>query len=164
MNQTEISYEDLEQEMLQEIKKYQYGVLATAEGEFVTARVMVFVTQGMTIYCVTPIWSRKYRQIMANSNVAIAAGNLQIEGVALLKGRPLEEENAVNALQEQIPEVCAMFGDSMQSPDTDLRIIEITPGKITSYQRQKGLKILDIVKEKAHSVDFPIENDPAYYE
>lgn len=32
---------------------------------------------------------------MANPYEAIVAGNLQIEGVALLKGHPLDEENTV---------------------------------------------------------------------
>jgi len=107
MSQIELSYEDMKQEMIKEIQKHPHGYLATSEGEFVTVRRMGLVSDGLTIWCLTSEQTRKYKQIMANPNVAIAAGDyLQIEGVASLKGHPRDEENSVfiKAFREQLPD------------------------------------------------------------
>jgi len=82
MSQIELSYEYLRQDMIEEIKKYHLGFLASSEADFVTVRQMQLIINGLTIYCHTGIYRRKYKQIMANPQVAIAAGNLQIEGIA----------------------------------------------------------------------------------
>ena len=46
MSQIELPYEDLRQNMLEEIKKYHLGFLATSEGDFVTVRQMRLIING----------------------------------------------------------------------------------------------------------------------
>ena len=91
MSQIELSYEDLKQEMIKEIQKHELVFLATSERELVTNRMVRLVSNGLSFFFLTNVNSRKYKQIMANPNVAIAAGGLQIEGMASLKGHPQEE-------------------------------------------------------------------------
>jgi general stress protein 26 len=58
---TTLSYIELEQEILQELKKYSIGVLATSEGNNVTARSMMLLADGMKISCFTFTTTRKFR-------------------------------------------------------------------------------------------------------
>ena len=167
MSQIELSYEDAKQEMIREIQKHQFGVLATSEGEFVTAREIRCVPNGLTIHCFTNRNSRKYKQIMANPNVAIAYGNhwipcrgLQIEGVASLKGHPLDEENAVfiKAYQETQPDAYERSSQRhFVRTRPDIRVIEVVPRKITlcvqgDTASESYTVILDTVKEEANRV------------
>ena len=143
MSQIELSYEDLKQEMIREIKKHEFGFLATSDGDFVTVREIRCVPSGLTIYCFTNRNSRKYKQIITNPNVAIAYGNhrvpnrgLQMEGVVSLKGHPLDEENIIflKAYQETQPEA---YERSMRRhfvrTRPDLRVIEVVPRKISMF-------------------------------
>jgi hypothetical protein len=68
---TQLSYDDLKQEMIQELQKYTHGVLATSDGNLVTARQMMLIPNGLTISCLTGNYSRKFKQISANKNVAL---------------------------------------------------------------------------------------------
>ncbi|MBN1320701.1 MAG: pyridoxamine 5'-phosphate oxidase family protein [Thermoleophilia bacterium] len=61
-----MSYDDLQQEIVQELQKHKVGVLATAEGNSVTARSMSLIFDGLTSSCFTNAHSRKARQIAAN--------------------------------------------------------------------------------------------------
>jgi len=181
MSQIELSYEDLKQEMIKEIQKYEFGFLATSEGEYVTAREIRCVPNGLTIYCITDRRSRKYKQIMANPNVAIAYGNhrvpfrgLQIEGVASLKGQPIDEENAefIKAYQEKQPDAYERSSRRHFQGRPNLSVIEVVPRRITlSVQGDTASEtyfdILDTVKEEANRVMVNIGDNieaPAYRE
>lgn len=61
MSVIEASYEEMEQEMVEELLKHKFGFLATSEGENVRAGNMFIVTEGLTIYCFTWLKTRKYR-------------------------------------------------------------------------------------------------------
>lgn len=134
MSQNEISYKDTKQRMIEEIGKHQRGYLATSEGDSVTVRRMGLITDGLTIWCLTDAESRKYRHIMGNSNVAIAAGHdLQLEGVASLKGHPLDEENTgfIKVYRETQPELYERGlreGRILHRQGT--RLIEVAPTRI----------------------------------
>jgi general stress protein 26 len=160
MSQIEISYEDLKQHMIEELKKYHQGYLATSKDDFVTVRQMLLITNGLTIYCFTGTHSRKYKQIMANPQVAIAAGNLQIEGLASLKGQLLEEENTEfrEVYRKTQPERYER-STRIHFPRPDTKLIEITPQKMTLYAppnleagTEAQYDILNLVKGTAHRV------------
>jgi len=81
--------------------------------------------------------SRKYKQITSNPNVGLADRNIQIEGVATLKGHPLDEENVayIKAYRENQPENYERTSNrQFQRTRPDWRVIEITPKKITLTQ------------------------------
>lgn len=160
MSQIELSYEYLRQDMIEEIKKYHLGFLASSEADFVTVRQMQLIINGLTIYCHTGIYRRKYKQIMANPQVAIAAGNLQIEGIASLRGHPLDEDNTEfrEVYQKTQPERYER-STLIHFPRPDMRVIEITPKKISSYTppdleagKESFHDILNIEKQTAHRV------------
>ena len=55
---------------------------------------MRLVSHGLRMWCFTRPVTRKYKQMMVNHKVAFAIENLQVEGVAELKGHPYDDENA----------------------------------------------------------------------
>jgi general stress protein 26 len=166
MSQIEVSYEEMKQIVTKEIQKCPHVYLATSVGDFVTVRRMGFVSDGLKIWCVTDIDSRKYKQIQANPNVAIAGGgNLQIEGVASLKGHPMDERNSdyIQVLQEKNPEMYARVsrpGRNLQRPGT--RLIEVIPKRVAlnaftanwdiEPDFQPHILVLNTINEKAHKI------------
>ncbi len=61
-------------------------VLATAEGDRVTARTVTFASRGVEIYFLSLAENTKCRQIEANPNVALCRDHVQIEGTAEILG------------------------------------------------------------------------------
>ena len=88
-----LSYDHLRQEVVQQLGKAKHMVLATCAGNRVTARTMSCVADDLTVYCQTLDSYTKCRQIAQNPNVALCAGNLQIEGRATIEGHPLSAGN-----------------------------------------------------------------------
>ena len=187
MSQIELSYEDLKQEVIKEIQKYHEMVLATSGGESVTARTVACISDGLTVYFTTTQESRKYTQIAANPNVALAAGNIQIEGVVSLRGHPLAEGNAafIEVLRETRPELYEIMSQ-MHFKIPNYELIEIAPRRIALYRMplrdnvvidnvnyedfmynvpQVHLDILNTAKEEAHRLPASdISEAPAYRE
>ena len=158
MKQIEVPYEDMKQEMVKEIQKRKYMVLATSKGESVTARTMLCVSIDLTIYCLARPATRKHPQIVANPNVALASGNLQIEGVASLKGRPLDEGNVayIEAYRELDPD---MFEHHNRGNFGTLDLVEIIPKRIALYKNayldnvpESYWDILNVDRKEAHRV------------
>jgi general stress protein 26 len=89
----ELDYAKLEREVVKLLEKTKLMVLATCADDQVAARTMSCVSDGVTIYCQTGGSSTKCGQIAKNANVALCAGNMQIEGTASVMGHPLAEEN-----------------------------------------------------------------------
>ena len=50
-------------------------------------------SDGLTVYCQTDSSYTKYKQIAENPNVALCAGNVQLEGTASILGHPFADEN-----------------------------------------------------------------------
>lgn len=158
MSPTKISYEELEQEFSQQLQKAEHGVLATSEGDYVTAREMMILSDGLKIMCFTSINSRKYKQLQANKNVAFSINNLQIEGIAALTGHPSDTRNAgfIRIFEEKRPKIYEFWRDICLDPNSGLVVIEITPRKITGYKPEgmnTHLDILNIVTEMATRAD-----------
>ena len=177
MRQIEISYEELKQDFIKELAKlgseglYQRGILATSGGDYVTARRMWLVPDGLTIYCYTDRGTRKIKQIMANTNVAVVAGFIQIEGVASIEGHPLHEDNAnfIKAFMNNQPDKYEIEKRTFQNPDRDVVLIKIEPKRIALFKRadpasgiERGLYVLNVAKGEAHRIIdvFSMQSDP----
>jgi general stress protein 26 len=158
MSQGEISYEECKQIMIEELKKHEWGYLATSENKHVRVGLMRLVSNGLTLWCYTDRRSRKYKQIMSNPNVGIADRNIQIEGEASLKGHPLDDENAlyIKAYRENQPENYERTSNrQFQRSRPDFRVIEIAPKRITLFRAgataaENVFLILDCVEKKAY--------------
>lgn len=162
MRQVEISYDDLEKEMVTELKKlgseglYKRGILATSLNDKVTARRMRFIPDGLKLYCWTARLSRKYKQINTNPNVAVVAGFIQIEGTATTKGHPMDEPKFLELYRKQLP---MEYENSIKDwRDFDQVVIEITPNRLAVYKfpgdesgvTEYGLDILNVSNRTAH--------------
>jgi len=132
---TTLSYDELEKEIIQELKKNTIGVLATSEGNNVTARHMMLISDGLKISCFTFTTTRKFKQISANKNVALAINNIQIEGMATLKGHTSDPKNVsfLKAFEKLQPEIYKMYCDVCLDPESPAELIEIYPKRIAIY-------------------------------
>ena len=152
MSPTQLDYEALKQRVQKQLGKHRHGVLATAEGDFVTARQMMLICDGLTITFITTTTTRKYKQILANPNVAVAIGNMQIEGVASIRGRTSDSDNAwfLKVFEEMEPEVYEGHRDECLDPETPWRVIEIAPKRIALFVAPENhLDVLNVGEKTA---------------
>ena len=159
MSPTKLSYDELKEEFSQQLQKAQHGVLATSDGDYVTAREMMLLSDGEKIWCFTGNNTRKYKQMEMNKNVALSINNLQIEGTVALKGHPLDEENSgfIRMFKGRHPEVYKFWGPIFEDPNSiNAKVLEITPKKITAYKNlvlnDIHLAILNVVTKIATKV------------
>ena len=95
---------------------------------------------------------------MANPNVGVADRNLQLEGTAVLKGHPLDDENSdfIEAYKTNQPENFERTSNrQFKRSRPEFRVIEIYPKRITllkmgSRFEENEAYILDVVNEKAY--------------
>jgi len=158
MSQIELSYEDTKQKMIKEIKKRQFMILATSEEDKVMARTVMFIPDGLSVFYIMRPATRKYTQIAANPNVAVASGNLQIEGVASSRGHPFAEENTflMEILREMNPELYEHASRGYpQRPEVEL--FEVVPSRIALYKS----RFFDNVPESYWDILY-VEREEAY--
>ena len=180
MEKVELPYEELKQEMIEEISENPFGVLATTDGKYVRAGKMRLLCDGNKLYCFTHEKSRKIEHIKKNNNVAIYAGIHQIEGTASLKGNPSKMENAsfINAYRTTQPEAYSKSAPKYFHENSEIELIEITPRRIAVYKSfdtpmedwEKGkilsyFDLLNLDKKKAYRLDgLGIYEEPEYRE
>ncbi len=157
---------------------YQRGILATSENDVVSARRMRFIADGLTLYCYTDRGLRKCKQIIANPNVAIVIGFIQIEGVASLKGHPFDETEFLKLYEETQPGNYKGWRSGKRvTRERDMVLIEIAPKRIAvgKYANPKtgteaGIYILNVAKRQAYRIEDEVSlhseptNAPAYTE
>jgi uncharacterized pyridoxamine 5'-phosphate oxidase family protein len=90
---TEIDFEALRSEVIGLMDKHKILVLATSANDRVTARSVSCVHRDLKVLFQTDKSLLKYKQMARNPNVALCADNMQIEGVAKIKGHPLDNAN-----------------------------------------------------------------------
>jgi hypothetical protein len=161
MSQIELSFDELKQEMIEEIKKHKFMVLATSIGGKVTARTMGVIPDGVSIYVTTSPKGIKYEQMKANSSVALADGNMQIIGEAKFRGHPLDDNNKnfIEALNVSHPNlVDRLMQVNFKRPD--YLVIEIIPKRISTYIHptthnvpETSINILNLEANKAYRVN-----------
>ena len=176
MKQIEVPYEVMEKEMTQELSKlgstgdYLRGILATSADDVVTARKMWMVPDGLKIYCWSTPNSRKHKQILANPNVAVVAGFVQLDGVAELLGHPKDEAEFLEAYKKAQPDRHRMHtseGSNWHSVNRVL--IKVTPKRIALSVIMRGensvetvINVLNVTKGKAYRIhDF--DKEPVYH-
>jgi hypothetical protein len=111
MRKVDYPYEEMEKKMIEEIgklcsggKRVQRGVLATSANDMVTARLMGLMPNGLNLYAWTNRNARKHKQILENPNVAVVVGGVQVEGVAHMKGHPMDEPVFLEQFKSVAPE------------------------------------------------------------
>jgi general stress protein 26 len=167
MSNIDLSYEETKQRIIEEISQYQFGFLATTDGNYAYVREIRFVPDGLTLYCFTDKRSRKRKQIKINPNVAVAYGNhkipnrgVQIEGYAILRGHPLDEENKdlLEAYKRTAPKA---YERSMKRhfvrSRPNLSVIKIEPRRATlmiqgANAAESYMEIIDFEKETANRI------------
>lgn len=90
----ELNYAYLKDEVSKLLDGNKHMVLATCSHDRVTARMMSVVHKDLKLYFQTGKDSVKSTQIGENPNIALCAGNIQIEGTASGRGHPHDEDNA----------------------------------------------------------------------
>ena len=157
MREEEISYQELEEKITEELAKlgttglYQRGILATCVDNYVTARRQRFVADGLTLYCWT-YRTRKYEQILKNPKVAVVVGFVQVEGTAVIRGHPLDKENerVIQVLKKSQPGFYESYRHAFENRD-EMYLIEVVPERITLPS--DGIAFLNVKSRTAHRVD-----------
>lgn len=85
-------YQEKYQAFLSEFGKGRKMVLSTSENDKVSSRMMSVVLKNGLFYFQTDMTMKKYRQLCENHNVALCIDNIQIEGVCIEIGRPVENK------------------------------------------------------------------------
>jgi len=135
-------------EIMANLDKEQFIVLATSDGDKVAARAVYFFLYKSSVYFVTAKSYAKYKQIVKNPNVALCIDNIQIQGVAHIKGHPSLEENkpAVDYLLKKPDNAVNRY---LKRKYTIL--IEIKIDKIQTWTNG-GREYLDIHKKEAYRI------------
>ena len=166
MSQVEVPYEDVKEIIVEEFNTHERGYFATSSNDGVTVRQMMFINEGLKLWFITDVATRKVQHVKSNPNVAVAFGlNLQYEGVAVLKPHPLEDENSdfIDAFKEKKPEIYTRSmreGRILQREGT--RVIEVTPKRLAlnvwtpQWDKEEGFEpylfVLNADSKKAYKV------------
>lgn len=123
------------EEIIDILDKEKHIVLATCSDGRVTARTMSHINAGMDIYFQTDKRFFKFVQILKNPKVALCTGNLQVEGLAELRGHPFDSENA---------EFCSLYKKKhphsfdMYAAIKDEIVIKVKPSLVTLWKYIDG--------------------------
>lgn len=136
------------EDVSKDLKQRKTIVLATCDNCRVTARAVYYFSDGLKLYFLTSKAYTKYKQILKNPNVGLCVDNIQIEGVAHIKGHPKDEEN------KAILELCASneyseFTEAVKYKNTVLIEVEI---KFVEIWKNHGRECLDLVKNEAYRI------------
>jgi uncharacterized pyridoxamine 5'-phosphate oxidase family protein len=132
-----------------QIKENKLAVLATSSENKPTARTMSIIFLDNKIYCQTSIEYIKCKQLMENKNVAVCIFNLQIEGIANIKGRTTDFDEFIKMYK-------IIHEDSFKkySKLECSRLIEIIPKKIIKWDYDSNGKpsriFIDLVKKEIY--------------
>ena len=169
MSQIKLDYEKLRIEMIILLQNHEFMYLATTDGDQVTNRAIRIITDDLTIWVMTSINSRKFRQILVNPQVAFAAGNLQILGEVVRRHQVLDEENKRyhEVYKERYPEAYEVNSE-VYFNFSDMVVLEIIPFRITLFKTKGPIdetfyEILDLEERQAYRVmALDINNAPIY--
>ena len=173
MSQYEVSYSKLKKEIEDELANIRLGFLATSENDYVRNGAVFMVSDGLTIYVFTFLKSRKYQHMKANPNVGFSVSTLQIEGIASLKGHPIDEPEFLEVYRKNQPDAYEKRKETyFSNSQPDVRVVKIIPTRICRYKWSQKYKtpdscyeVLDIINEKAYSIatfDYLYGRTPLY--
>jgi uncharacterized pyridoxamine 5'-phosphate oxidase family protein len=159
MSQIRLPFDELKEEMEKTLLNHRLLVLATVDGEKVTARTVRCVPDGFKVYLATNKNSNKWNQVKVNPNVALAGSNLQVEGVACLKGQVLDDENKpyLECFRRIDPERYNDWEKRGHFTNPLSYIIEVNPTKMSLFSSMPKpedtyIAVLDIENQKAYKI------------
>jgi hypothetical protein len=133
-------------------------VVATSAAGRVTARSVSTIHRGLVVYFQTATDSQKYAQIQANPNVALCAGNVQIEGSACDLGHPLAEQNGffAEAYAREHPGSFCTYSRLARN-----RVIAVTPRRVSLWKYDEANRpyqdFVDLDARRTWREIYPIE-------
>lgn len=110
------------------------AVLSTSSNNRVTSRMMSFIIYEGKFYCQTDKRFLKIEQILNNPRVSICIDNIQIEGIAQIIGKPLENKNFIVLFKKQ-------FKNSYENYSflENEILLEITPTFISVWNYKESI-------------------------
>jgi inorganic pyrophosphatase/uncharacterized pyridoxamine 5'-phosphate oxidase family protein len=145
----ELDFTQEKDEVFQLLKNKKIMCLATSADNRVTARSMSCIVINEKIYFQTDRIFLKYHQIIDNPHVALCVDNIQIEGLANIKGHPYSEENK-DFIEKFKKEHNGSFLNYSHMENEI--VVEVKPCLITLWKYIDGKPLrdfLDFVNEKA---------------
>ena len=161
MSPKTLDFQTMKEQAFAQMKAAKQCVLATADGNTVTARLVGTVVLHDKLYLFTGSTSRKIKQITANPKVAMVTNNLQIEGTARLCGHPSEPQNQdyLAALKESMedlpPEIADVYLGLCADPNVPYVVVEVTPTRLQTYYLppEVHLDVIDLTAGTARRYD-----------
>ena len=124
----QLHFEKELEKVFKQISKEKFASLATTSQNKPTVRTLSIVFINGKIYFQTSIEYTKYKQIIENNNVALCIGNIQIEGIAIIKGKTIEQKEFIEVFKINHNNAYQKYSGLETS-----RVIEIDPLKITIW-------------------------------
>lgn len=131
-------------------------VLATSSNDVVAARTVSVLAFDEKFYFQTDMTMTKAKDIMNNSNVALATSNIQIRGICSNVGHPFDEQNKkfLNYFKKYYSSAYTKYSHLKNE-----RVYEITPimVKLWIYEDESPcIAILDCEKQKYDLIKYEI--------
>jgi uncharacterized pyridoxamine 5'-phosphate oxidase family protein len=141
----DLVYSELRDEFFSLLGGKRFMVLATSAEDRVTARSMSCVIFDDKILFQTDKAFVKYEQMIKNPSVALCVDNIQIEGIARMKGHPLDESNSDFA--EAFKKVHTASFDNYSQMKNEV-VVEIDPLLVTVWKYEDGRPLRDFLDLK----------------
>jgi uncharacterized pyridoxamine 5'-phosphate oxidase family protein len=145
----QLNYEIELEKVYKQIENNKLAVLATCDNNRPTVRTMSIVFFDEKIYFQTSVDYLKYKQISKNNNIALCILNIQIEGIANLKGKTTENDKFIEIYKKDHKDSYKKYSNL----DTS-RLIEIIPQKITIWDYDSSGKpsriFIDLATKNVH--------------
>ena len=119
------------------------GTLATSYHGRVTARTISFVVDNTSFFFQTGKDTIKTHQMLKNNRVAISCGAIQIEGTAVLRGRPQSNSRFIELYKVEFPLAYKMYS----SLEVEV-LYEVIPALMKVWKYEEGIPFLYIVDFK----------------
>lgn len=138
--QENLEFETRRNELLKSFEAAKEMVFSTCSNNKVTSRVVSTACHGDKIYLLSWDHHVKCLQILDNPSVAFCHENIQIEGIANIKGNPFDEKNIAYSekYKEKQPAIFEIF-----TKFKGMVIIEVSILQIRSYVQDNGEYYLD---------------------
>jgi len=143
-----LDYATLKAEVIKTLENTQLMILATCSNNKVTARNMAIINDELTIMFQTSGVSEKVQQITANPNIALAAGNMQVEAVARVSTNPVETQKFIDKFKAKFPDYYEKY-----SGMPDEVVVICTPIRFAMYRFIDGkpcTNVLDVNENSAY--------------
>jgi uncharacterized pyridoxamine 5'-phosphate oxidase family protein len=137
------------QKIFDQLSKNKIISLATCVQNYPTVRTLSFIIHNKKIYFQTGIDLIKYQQICENKNSALCSENIQIEGIANIIGKPMDNNSIMEIYKKHHPNSFETYSHY----DKEI-LVEVVIQKITKWDYDNDRKpyriFLDLEKETVY--------------